>query len=142
MRRISYRFFRFISAVTYWANRRFTAAGALVISATVMTGALGVDTTQSAAYQAFGFLAALLAAAALCLPLLRARVHVERELPRVATAGEPFTYRVRVSNSGAAAVEYVKEPLLLIPAGAGAFLATWMAVTRERNRELRRLDSQ
>jgi len=44
--------------------------------------------------------------------------------------------------SGAAAVEYVKEPLLLIPAGAGAFLATWMAVTRERNRELRRLDSQ
>jgi uncharacterized protein (DUF58 family) len=105
MRRISYRFFRFISAVTYWANRRFTAAGALVVSGAVMTGALGVDTTQSAAYQVFGFLAALLAAAALCLPLLRARVHVERELPRIATAGEPFTYRVRVSNPGAAAVD-------------------------------------
>jgi len=105
MRRISYRFFRFISAVTYRANRRFTAAGALVFSGAVMTGALGVDTTQSAAHQVFGFLAALLAAAALCLPLLRARVHVERELPRVATAGEPFTYRVRVSNPGAAAVD-------------------------------------
>jgi uncharacterized protein (DUF58 family) len=105
MRRISYRIFRFISAVAYRANRRFTAAGALVISGAVMTGAVGVDTTQSAAYQAFGFLAALLAAAALCLPLLRARVHVERELPRVATAGEPFTYRVRVSNPGTAAVD-------------------------------------
>src|SRR5688572_22877886 len=105
MRRISYHIFRFISAVAYRASRRFTAAGALVISSAVMTGAVGVDTTQSAAYQAFGFLAALLAAAALCLPLLRARVHVERELPRVATAGEPFTYRVRVSNPGIAAVD-------------------------------------
>jgi hypothetical protein len=44
--------------------------------------------------------------------------------------------------SGAAAVEYVREPWLLVPAGAGAWLATWAAVTRERNRELRRLDSQ
>lgn len=42
--------------------------------------------------------------------------------------------------SGAAAVEYVKEPMLLIPAGLGAWLATWMAVTRERNREFRRDD--
>lgn len=37
--------------------------------------------------------------------------------------------------SGAAAVEYVKEPWLLAPAAAGAWLATWIAVTRERNRE-------
>jgi len=105
MRRTAYRLFRFISAVTYRTNRRFTAAGALVVSGVVMTGALGVDITQSAAHQVFGFLVALLSAAALCLPLLRARVHVERELPRVATAGEPFTYRVRVSNPGAAAVD-------------------------------------
>jgi len=105
MRRIAYRLFRFLSAVTYRANRRFTAAGAMVVSGVVMTGALGVDITQSAAHQVFGFIAALLAAAALCLPLLRARVHVERELPRVATAGEPFTYRVRVSNPGGAAVD-------------------------------------
>lgn len=40
--------------------------------------------------------------------------------------------------SGAAAVEYVKEPLLLIPAGFGAWLATWMVVTRERNRDYRK----
>jgi len=105
MRRIWYRFFRFLSGVSYWANRRLTAAGALVVSGAVMTGALGVDTRQSAAYQVFGFLAAVLVAAALCLPLLRARVRVERELPRVATAGEPFTYRVRVSNPGATAVD-------------------------------------
>jgi len=98
MRRFSYRIFRFISGVSYWADRRFTAAGSLVVAGIVMSGALGVDTRQSAAYQIFGLLAALLLVAALCLPLLRARVRVERELPRVATAGEPFTHRVRVTN--------------------------------------------
>jgi len=105
MRRFSYRIFRFISGVSYWADRRFTAAGSLVVAGIVMSGALGVDTRQSAAYQIFGLLAALLLVAALCLPLLRARVRVERELPRVATAGEPFTYRVRVTNPGTAGVD-------------------------------------
>lgn len=36
--------------------------------------------------------------------------------------------------SGAAAVEYVKEPWLLAPAAAGAACATYLAVVRERNR--------
>jgi hypothetical protein len=44
--------------------------------------------------------------------------------------------------SGAAAVEYVKEPMLLIPAAVGAWLATWLAVTRERNRDLRQQDNE
>ena len=91
--------FRTVAAVSYWANRRFTLAGMLVLTAAVLTGALGVDTTQSVAYQAFGFLAALVVVAALVLPVLRTRVTVERELPRAVTAGEPFTYRVRVTNT-------------------------------------------
>jgi hypothetical protein len=39
--------------------------------------------------------------------------------------------------SGVAAVEYVQAPWLLIPAGIGAYLATWIAVSRERNRDER-----
>ena len=105
IQRPSYRVFRFVTGVTYWANRRFTAAGALVVSAAVVTGAVGVDTTQSTAYQAFAMLASLAAVAALCLPFLRTRVNVERELPRVATAGQPFTIRARVSNAGAAVLD-------------------------------------
>ena len=105
MRRPSYLLFHFVTGVTYWANRRFTAAGALVLSSAVLTGAVGVDTTQSVAYQAFGLLVSLAAAAALCLPFLRPRVSVERELPRVATAGKSFTYRARVGNPGAATVD-------------------------------------
>lgn len=47
--------------------------------------------------------------------------------------------------SGAAAVKYVANPWLLIPAGLAAFAATWIAVTRDRNRreyELARRDSE
>jgi uncharacterized protein (DUF58 family) len=101
LKRPSYLVFRFVTGVTYWANRRFTAAGAMVLSGIVVTGAVGVDTTQSVAYQAFSLLAALVVVAVLCLPFLSTRVNVERMLPRIATAGNPFTYRVRVSNSGA-----------------------------------------
>lgn len=38
--------------------------------------------------------------------------------------------------SGVAAVEYVANPWLLLPAGLGAFTATWIAVHRERNRDV------
>ena len=105
LKRPSYLVFRFVTGVTYWANRRFTAAGALVLSGIVVTGAVGVDTTQSVAYQAFGLLASLVMVAVLCLPFLSTRVNVERILPRLATAGKRFTYRVRVSNSGTTAMD-------------------------------------
>ena len=35
---------------------------------------------------------------------------------------------------GAAAIEYVRNPWMLVPAGAGAFAATWIAVTYERKK--------
>jgi len=43
----------------------------VVLAGAVLTAALGVDTTQSVAYQAFGFLAALMLVAMLCLAALR-----------------------------------------------------------------------
>jgi uncharacterized protein (DUF58 family) len=101
MWRISYRMFHAVATASFWFERRLTRAGMLVAGAAILAGALGIDTTLSVAYQAFAFLAALVAVAALCLPVLRVRAAVERELPRVATAGEPFTYRARISNTGA-----------------------------------------
>lgn len=105
VKRPSYLIFRLVTGASYWAARRFTAAGTLAVSLLVVTGAVGIDTTQSVAYQAFGLLAALAAASALCLPFLGTRLEVERALPRVATAGRPFTYRVRVRNAGASALD-------------------------------------
>lgn len=99
MQRPSYHIFRLVTGATYWAERRFTAAGALVLACAVVAGAVGIDTTQSVAYQAFALFASLVAVAALSLPFLRTRVGVERELPRTATAGEAFTYRVRLTSA-------------------------------------------
>src|SRR5687767_16010332 len=104
MWRISYRMYHAVSTASLWLERRLTRAGMLVAGSAILAGALGIDTTLSVAYQAFAFLAALLAVAALCLPALRVRAAVERELPRVATVGERFTYRARISNKGASAV--------------------------------------
>jgi len=105
MLRPSYRLFHFVTGVGYAANRRLTAAGTLLLSLAVLTGAIGVDTTLSVAYQAFGLLAAMMGVSALCIPFLRTRVAVERELPRVATAGASFAYRLRISNAGAATLD-------------------------------------
>ena len=105
VKRLSYFAFRFVTGATHWSSQRFTAAGALVISCAVITGAIGVDTTQSVAYQAFALFTAMMGMAALCLPFVSTRVAVERELPRVATAGEAFTYRMRVSNPGTTALD-------------------------------------
>lgn len=105
MWRVSYRLYRAVAGVIHWASRRFTAAGILVIAGMVLSGALGVDTTQSAAYQVFALLLALLAVSALCLAVLRVRVSVERDLPRVATAGDAFTYRLRVTNLSGRALD-------------------------------------
>jgi len=105
MQRPSYHIFRFVTGVVYRASRRFTGPGVYVLSFAVVAGAIGVDTTQSVAYQAFGLLFALMVVSALCLPFLRARVDVERELPRIATAGQPFVYRARVTNPGNGALD-------------------------------------
>ena len=100
MWRLSYRMYHAVATASFWLERRLTRAGMLVAGSAVLAGALGIDTTLSVAYQAFAFLVALVAVAALCLPALRVRAVVERDLPRVATAGERFTYRARISNSG------------------------------------------
>ena len=105
MPRPSYHLFHFVTGVGYWARRRLTGPGVFVLTFAVVAGAIGIDTTQSVAYQAFGLLVSLMVVAALCLPFLRARVSVERELPRVATAGQTFIYRVRVGNPGTATLD-------------------------------------
>ena len=100
MKRITYYGLRAFSALQRVLRERLTAAGWLVLGATATAGGVGIDTTRTMSYQAFAFLAALLVLAFLAAPWFRARVAVRRELPRYATAGEPFAYRVVVENRG------------------------------------------
>lgn len=91
-----------VHATTQWLRLRFTRAGEGVLALCVAAGVLGVDTRKSMAFQVFALCAGLLLVAWLAtLRGRRAALVVQRELPRFATAGLPFSYRVRVHNAGA-----------------------------------------
>jgi uncharacterized protein (DUF58 family) len=114
-----------VSALEHALRERLTAAGWLALGAAGAAGAAGLDTTQNTSYQAATLLGALLVLAWGASLLFRARVAVSRELPRYATAGEPFSYVVAVENRGA-------RPL------AGATLRERLADPRPRYDEWRR----
>ncbi|MGA8050987.1 MAG: hypothetical protein WCA09_12510, partial [Burkholderiales bacterium] len=100
MKRLIYASLRAVSSMQHFARERLTMAGKIALGAAGAAALAGVDTNQTLTYQAFAFLWALLAVAYAVSLAFRARVAVERELPRYATAGEPFSYRITVSNLG------------------------------------------
>ena len=111
MKRAVYAALRAVSALDHRLRQRLTSAGWLALGAGLAALAAGLDTTQNASYQAATLLGALLGFAwASSLPFrFRARVTVERELPRFATAGEPFggerrhvahTHQAQVGEAG------------------------------------------
>ena len=116
MKRITYWALRAFSALQRYLRERLTGAGWLALGATATAAGVGIDTTRTMSYQAFAFLFALLAIAFLAAPWWRPRVVVRRELPRYATAGEPFEYRVSVENRGRRALtgatlkEFLRDP--------------------------------
>ena len=81
-----------------WIARRFTVAGRLVLGGFAAAAIVGIDTNRTVAYQAFAFLAAVLAIALAASSTFRARFAVERRLPRYGTAGEPLPYRLVIDN--------------------------------------------
>jgi uncharacterized protein (DUF58 family) len=111
-----YRALRALSAVQHFLRERLTKAGCLALGAATTAAVVGVDTSQAMSFQAFTFLAALLAVALLAAPFFRARVRVRRELPRYATVDERLEYPVTVENLdsralvGVTAVEALRDP--------------------------------
>jgi len=98
MWRFSHLVFRTVAGIGYWLTRRLTRAGMLVAGVLVASAALGIDTNQTVAYRIFALAAGLLAVAGMSAWLLRERLTAERFLPRLATVGESFTYRVAVTS--------------------------------------------
>jgi len=107
LRRLVYAALRAVSALDHRLRQRLTPAGWLALGAGLAALAAGLDTTQNASYQAAALLGALLLLAWASSLAFRARVEIERELPRYATAGEPFSYAVAVANRGARPLEGV-----------------------------------
>lgn len=77
--------------------------GLLVLGAAWAGAVLGVDTERSMSYQMFTLLLAAIALAAPFAFLFRPRIVVERNAPRLATAGVRFSYRILVRNRSPAA---------------------------------------
>ena len=100
MWRLSYSLIRAAMRLQYWLQRRFSTAGMFLLGLLTVTGALGIDTQQTLAYQVFAFTAALLAVAMVATLFRRVPVTVERSLPRTVAAGTTFTYRIRIRNTG------------------------------------------
>lgn len=98
MTRVVYRFYRLGSTLRYRLSRRVTPAGWLVAAGLVVTGLVGVDLEQSVASQTFAVLLCLSAVAMLSAWLFQGRFAVQRRLPRFASVGEPFAYRVTVRD--------------------------------------------
>lgn len=85
-------------ALWHWTRRRFTVAGFCVAGALVAATPLSVDTENTVAYQACSMMVPLLLLAFAGSWIFRARFAVARRLPRLGTVGQPFHYRVTVSN--------------------------------------------
>ena len=107
MKRLTYIALLLFSALQHFLRERLTSAGWLVLAAAGTAAALGIDTSRTMSYQSFGFLAALLAVGFVAAQFFRARAHVERELPRYATAGERFEYQVVIHNTGSRPIDAV-----------------------------------
>jgi hypothetical protein len=99
---VIYSLLRRFSVLDRWLRERLTPTGWLALGAAGAAAAGGIDLNQTLTAQAFTFLAALLALAFVASQAFRARVEVARQLPRYATAGEDFVYRVTVTNRGTA----------------------------------------
>ena len=100
MRRFFYDFNQLPSSIRYWLKRRVTRPGWFVLVGLVVSAMFGLDTEQSLTYQAFPFLLLLLGISVASCRFFRVRFKAQRILPRYATVGEPFAYRVVVLNEG------------------------------------------
>jgi uncharacterized protein (DUF58 family) len=97
-RRRLYRNYRFFAAISHRFGRRLTLTGWVMLGGTLAAAALGADTNVSLSYQTFAVLGCLVLASALCAPLGRPKVSLERILPKFGSVGEKLRYRIRIRN--------------------------------------------
>ena len=114
--KVLYRLYRFSSGGWYWAQRRFTRTGLVVLGAFVLAALLAPDTDNNVIYQALPLLLFLLAVAVCWGRWFKARFAATRRLPKFGTAGCALNYRIGVKNlsakphSGLTLLENLADP--------------------------------
>ena len=89
-----------LTTINRRAMRRNSDRGRLMLTGTLICGAVGLDTDLSVVYQLFALLFCTLVFARLSIRVYSPDVSIRRRLPRYATAGEPFEYFISVINEG------------------------------------------
>jgi uncharacterized protein (DUF58 family) len=98
--RLSYWLLYGLSGAWFAIRRRLSHSGSVVAGMLVVAAALGVDTTQSLAYQMFALAAAALLVSVVLSRFARLQVEVRRDTPRVVSVGQIFSYPASVRNIG------------------------------------------
>jgi uncharacterized protein (DUF58 family) len=87
-----------MSWLIYWSQRRLTFAGWMVLTGFCVAAFGALDMESLSVYQGAVLLFLLLAIAFGFSWLFWLRFSAVRTLPRLGTAGQPFTYRIRIKN--------------------------------------------
>lgn len=95
-----HRIYRRSSAASHFFTHRIRPAGVLLILLVPASWMMIPLHSLAPIFQLRGLLLVILTVSALWTLLRRARVTTTRELPRLATAGEPIPYTVNVHNTG------------------------------------------
>ena len=98
-KRYLYRNYRVFAAITHRFGRRLTLVGWVMLGGTVAAAALGADTNVSLSYQTFALMGCLVLASAICTPFGRAKISLERILPKFGSVGEVLRYRISIRNN-------------------------------------------
>jgi hypothetical protein len=135
--RAVYRFYRVMSWLIYWTQRRFTFAGWLVLTGFFITAFGGLDMESLSAYQGFVLLFWLLLVAFACCVFFRLPYSAVRALPRFGTTGQAFVYRVRIRNL----TSKIQKDLTLMenPADPRPSFEEWLARQLAEEKKVRSL---
>jgi uncharacterized protein (DUF58 family) len=98
IRRFAYHAYRRSYAIKQWYGHKFTTVGALTALLLIGSSVLGLDTAQTTAHMIFTFLFVLLAVASALTWKFSGLFEIKRVLPRFVIEGEPFTYKMTISN--------------------------------------------
>jgi uncharacterized protein (DUF58 family) len=93
-----YRNYWISSSAAHWLGRRFTPGGLLVFATMLICGAIGLDTNQNLAYQAFALLGCISLLSAILSGFPAPLLQIKRKLPRYGTAGQPLQYKMVLNN--------------------------------------------
>jgi uncharacterized protein (DUF58 family) len=98
LRKLLYRSFRTTPELPLRFRRRFTLPGIFVWCLITVTVFLGLDTTQTTAYQIVTLLFAMMMVGLVSALFFKPRIRLRRVLPNLGTVGQTLNYELRLTN--------------------------------------------